>query len=192
MRINTLESIVERLVPMDSGCVEWPGTAMESGYCCVGYQSRPWLIHRLLYVTFVGPIAKGLDLHHSCRNRRCVNMEHLRPVTRKEHVHLDNTFARLHALKTHCPKGHPYEGDNVLQENDREGPHRKCRTCLHERRIARRKGGQHGTETHCPQGHPYAGGNLVFENGRLHRRCRTCRNKRAHTRYERLKATRIP
>jgi hypothetical protein len=32
-------------------------------------------------------------------------------------------------MKTHCPVGHPYEGDNLLQY----GSNRKCRTCKNSR-----------------------------------------------------------
>jgi hypothetical protein len=36
--------------------------------------------------------------------------------------------AVLNATKTHCPQGHPYEGDNVVTVDGS----RKCRTCMRE------------------------------------------------------------
>jgi hypothetical protein len=40
------------------------------------------LAHRPFYVEHRGPIPEGMDLDHLCRNRQCVNPEHLEPVSR--------------------------------------------------------------------------------------------------------------
>lgn len=42
--------------------------------------------HRTAYELFVGPIPEGLELHHQCRNRGCVNPDHLEPATRQENL----------------------------------------------------------------------------------------------------------
>jgi hypothetical protein len=34
--------------------------------------------------------------------------------------------AKVRLAKTHCPKGHPYEGTNVI---NKRGGRRQCRTC---------------------------------------------------------------
>ena len=51
------------------------------------------------------------------------------------------------ANRTHCPKGHPYEGDNLIVETitrgDKVYEHRRCRECrtLQARERARRRKG---------------------------------------------------
>jgi hypothetical protein len=98
------------------------------------------------------------------------------------------------ANRTHCPKGHPYEGDNLVIETN---GHRRCRTCEHARhRLDReRQAAAEGREllvlvgdrTHCPQGHPYEGDNLVI-NSRGARCCRTCRRKSGRETAQRKRA----
>jgi hypothetical protein len=42
--------------------------------------------HRFAYLEFVGPIPDGLVLDHLCRNKKCVNPDHLEPVTNAENL----------------------------------------------------------------------------------------------------------
>jgi hypothetical protein len=47
-------------------------------------ESGSQLAHRRVYERLVGPIEKGLELDHLCRNRPCINPDHLEPVTHAE------------------------------------------------------------------------------------------------------------
>ncbi|MGO9792395.1 MAG: HNH endonuclease [Solirubrobacteraceae bacterium] len=42
------------------------------------------LAHRVNYEDRFGPVPEGTELDHLCRNRDCVNPDHLEPVTHAE------------------------------------------------------------------------------------------------------------
>lgn len=56
------------------------------GYGTARVGGRTVNAHRLAYEAFVGPVPEGLELDHLCRVRRCVNPNHLEPVTRSENM----------------------------------------------------------------------------------------------------------
>ncbi len=111
-----------------TGCWEWSGTInKKSGY---GYfydrkTKKTHIAHIYSYRLSGRSISAGLDLDHLCRNRRCVNPDHLEPVTRGENVMrgllIDNPAAR-----THCKRGHPWSPSNTYRT--RRG-HRMCKQC---------------------------------------------------------------
>jgi hypothetical protein len=119
-----------------SDCVEWDGTLSE------GY-GRRWLpkergkyryAHREAWEEVHGPIPPGLQIDHLCRNRACVNVEHLELVTQRENLLRGQGASAKNARKTHCPQGHPYDEENTFVTT--RGT-RKCRTC---RRIQSTEG----------------------------------------------------
>jgi hypothetical protein len=75
-------------------------------------------------------IPPDFDIDHLCRNRRCVNPEHLEAVTHRENMVRGDTFAARNAAKTHCSKGHPLSGENLV--NQKRGD-RVCRICANAR-----------------------------------------------------------
>jgi hypothetical protein len=118
----------------------WLWTAAKSpagyGYFRVGGRAGQYVIaHRYAYTATTGQIPEGLVLDHLCRVRQCVNPAHLEPVTQAE----NNRRARL----THCRRGHPYEGANVLLKSDGR---RECKSCIADAARLRylRKSAVHG------------------------------------------------
>ena len=52
-------------------------------------------VYRLTYAYFNGRIPEGLDVHHKCRNRLCVNPRHLELLDRVANVVDDNVQRRI-------------------------------------------------------------------------------------------------
>lgn len=55
--------------------------------------------HRLVWEFHNGFILNGSHVHHSCENKRCLNIEHLEMLSSGEH-------SRLHRRIYECPKHH--------------------------------------------------------------------------------------
>jgi hypothetical protein len=73
-------------------CLDWLGALDRKGYGAFGIGSmrdgtrRTVRAHRFAYEATHGPVPKGLELDHLCRNRRCVRVEHLEAVTHAENL----------------------------------------------------------------------------------------------------------
>jgi hypothetical protein len=110
-------------------CWVWAGRLSPNGY---GRFGRGTPAHRWSWEFFRGEIPTGLHLDHLCRNKACVNPEHLDPVTQAENNR------RAAASQTHCHEGHPLSGDNLVLH----GPQRhwrRCRTCTNTKQNLRRR-----------------------------------------------------
>lgn len=127
-------------VQRPNGCIEWVGGLNWKGYGKVAIGGRTKVAHRVAYELLVGPIPDGLTLDHLCRNRACVNPEHLEPVTNRENILRGTAPSAMNAAKTHCPQGHPYDEANTYVSAKGS---RHCRQCHAERQrqyLARRRG----------------------------------------------------
>ena len=95
--------------------------------------------HRYLYLLLKGSIPHGMELDHECRNRKCVNPDHLKPMTHRENVLRGNGVMVKFARQTHCKRGHPLCGDNLEIVNTGRGRRgRRCLMCFGEYQIKKR------------------------------------------------------
>jgi len=67
------------------------------------------LAHRVSYELSVGQIPKGLQIDHLCRNTKCVNPEHLEPVTCRENIMRGDGLAASNAKKETCKCGNKFD-----------------------------------------------------------------------------------
>lgn len=102
-------------------CWLWTADIINSGYGRIGRDGKTALAHRVAYELLIDPIPAGLEPDHLCRKPACVNPTHLELVTHRENMR------RAYALKTHCPKGHPYTPENTYVR--RPSGKRGCRIC---------------------------------------------------------------
>lgn len=132
-----IERFEEKYTPEpNSGCWLWTGSLNPGGYAQMSINGRPRHVHRFSYEHFVGPIPAGLQIDHLCRNRSCVNPDHLEPVTQRENIMRGIAISAQNARKTHCKNGHEFTQDNT--RTNKRG-YRWCKKCAKQYVIRRRR-----------------------------------------------------
>jgi hypothetical protein len=143
-RSTPIQERLERYFQRGDGCWTWTGYANKAGYGMIGSggdKSRPLMAHRVAYETYVGPVPPGKELHHLCRNKLCVNPEHLFPVSRLTHNRLPGHVQHKREQQTHCPAGHPWAEYRVEWKGGR-----RCSECS---RISARRYHARKRKAHC-------------------------------------------
>lgn len=117
---------LQKVVREENGCIAFKGNIVAGGYGQMHADSGgPLYAHRFSYQMFVGEIPHGLVIDHLCRNRHCVNPDHLRAVTHYENTIIGISPQAINSRKTACPQGHIYDDTNTYYWNG----DRQCRIC---------------------------------------------------------------
>jgi len=92
-------------VNLITGCVVFTGHKIK-GYGVIKYQGKNQYVHRVIWYLQHKEWVKEID--HKCRNKACINIKHLRPVTHSENM--------LNVeKKTKCKRGHEFTSHNGRQ-----------------------------------------------------------------------------
>lgn len=120
--LTTLDRFMDKFVMLPDGCWEWKAALM-FGYGIFCVKNGGTRAHRYSYELFKSEIPKGLQIDHLCRNKACINPEHLEAVTGRENTQ------RHHNLRTHCKNGHEVNQKNTYFAPYKHGFQRICRPC---------------------------------------------------------------
>lgn len=108
-----------------TNCIYPNSKSRSDGYAFMYYPPKRKAIkaHRAAWMLANGPVPEGMVLDHICRDRACINLEHLRVVTQQE-----NIMAGLHNIdnRSHCNQGHPFIKENIMV---RKNGKRECAEC---------------------------------------------------------------
>lgn len=133
------ERVLRRSIRNSDGCWIWTGATVDDRngvpkYGVVGIgRKRIGIVHRVVYEALIAEIPPGQEIHHTCRNTRCVNPEHMVPVTRQQHHEIHK------AERTHCRAGHPLDDIYINPAGKRRCNHCRrlvARASYHRRRVA--------------------------------------------------------
>lgn len=93
-----------------NGCHIWQAAKDNDGYGQFWLHRRQWKAHQVALLLAGRPIPEGFVANHTCRNKSCVNPQHLEAITVSESWRKDSCgVTYVNSQKTHCPQGHPYD-----------------------------------------------------------------------------------
>ena len=140
MTPNTFKTFIERTTRSGpNSCWTWNGW-LTTGYGVLRVNGRKMLAHRFSYEYFKqAKIPDGEQIDHLCRNRACVNPDHLESVTQYVNMMRGDGPAAQCKRRTSCLRGHPFDVKNTRLATSANGrTYRSCRECQRVRKLHKR------------------------------------------------------
>lgn len=108
-------------------CWSWTGRIATNGYGRMVIDGKQQTAHRVSYFLRHGAIDPEMVIDHLCRNRACVNPDHLEQVTQKTNVRRGDLAVRLRTGI--CALGHSITGENAMPQGKKANRTPICRSC---------------------------------------------------------------
>lgn len=115
-----------------TGCHISTYSVSSNGYAQIGWNEpgdrHVVSAHRAAWVQAYGQIPTGMTIDHTCKQRRCVNVAHLRMLDNFENA---RRTSGLDWPLGQCKNGHP-NSELHLRSNGSRAPKLECRICRNE------------------------------------------------------------
>jgi HNH endonuclease len=118
---------------MKTPCIEHPNKPERNGYVRIRHKGKKDYAHRFAYRWFNGPLIRGLEIDHICKNKRCWNADHLEQVLPIVNKLRSNCVSGINARKTHCKHGHEFTKANTYLTKENGRIRRHCLQCKSDR-----------------------------------------------------------
>lgn len=162
---RVMDRAFAKTVRSTTGCWISTYSVASHGYAQIGWSNRAKnerhivLAHRAVWERFNGRVPAGMTLDHLCREKRCVNPNHLRLMENFENAR------RVHGMDWklgECPNGHSNDFLVEVPELRKNGVRSMLRRC----RLCKEIYGRRGTWRKFRPGQPYPEGLLLASERR--------------------------